>query len=263
MDPEALRAAIGRNATHYLAHFERMQRSGRTWLPGWNSAAFLHSTGWFWYRRMYGWALLNLAAPVLLLLLLVFVVRWLVPADEGMDAVAAYAFVAYLVLVFLVLPVFADSLYLRGLLRARAPKPPSAWTALGTLLIVALPGGLAYVAAAAQIEYQQRARVTEGVAAAASLKAPIAEFYAERRRLPGPAEAAQFRYAEKLQHTAAVGWDPARRSIVATMGERFGGRSFEFAAQEKDGALEWTCRPIDLEPKLLPLSCRPSEPAAR
>src|SRR5512135_650176 len=98
MDPEALRTAIGRNAPHYLAHFERMQRSGRTWLPGWNSAAFLHSTGWFWYRRMYGWALLNLAAPVLLLLLLVFVVRWLVPADDGMDTVAAYAFVAYLVL---------------------------------------------------------------------------------------------------------------------------------------------------------------------
>ncbi|HUK05408.1 MAG TPA: pilin [Burkholderiales bacterium] len=263
MDPESLRAAFGRNGGRYLRHFERMQHAGRTWLPGWNFAAFLHSTGWFWYRRMYGWSLLNLTAPLLLLFALVFGVRWLVSGD-GMGVALAATGVAYLLSVFVLLPLYADSLYLARLRReGKAPRPPSALTAIGALALIAIPGWMAYAAAAAQIEYQNRARVAEGLSVAASLRLPIAEFYEANRRLPGPDEAAQFRHLGALQHTASVGWDPARKAIVAVMGARLEGGRFEIAAQEKDGAIAWTCRPIDLAPEMLPFSCRPPAPNPR
>jgi Pilin (bacterial filament) len=241
---------------HYLRHFERMRACNRAWLPGWNFAAFLHSTGWFWYRRMYAWSLLNLIAPLLLLLVLVFAVRWLV-SDDVMVMVLAAAGIAYLIAVFVLLPLYADSLYLHRLMReGKAPKPPSVFTALGALLLIAIPGWMVYVSSQAQIEYSHRERASEGLSRATALRAPVAEFYANERRLPDAREAAKFTESEPMKFTKSVGWDAERRAIVATMGEREQGKRFEIAAVEKDGALEWVCRTIDFEAKYLPASCR-------
>jgi type IV pilus assembly protein PilA len=205
---------------------------------------------------MYAWSLLNLIAPVLLLLLLVAVLQRYVPDSDHQLSLAA-AGIGYLLLVYLLLPLYADSLYLYGLKRRGvAPKPPSAFTATGALLIIVIPGLMAYAVVSAQRDYGQRARIAEGLSIASSLKAPVAEFYQEQKKLPGMQEAARFRHAEAMKHTASVGWDPARGAIVVTMGEPLDGKRFEFAAVTKEGGIEWTCRSIDLEPKLLPMSCR-------
>jgi len=253
---EKLRAGLGRNAGHYLRHFERMQSGGRTWVPGWNFAAFVHSTGWFWYRRLYGWALLNLVAPLLLLMLLTFVVQWFVPEDSMGFATAA-AGIAYLGLSFVLAPVYADSLYLYRLKRGGvAPRPPSSWTALGALLIIAIPALLVLATVSAQLEYAERARISEGISVASSFKAPVTEFYERQKRLPNAREEALFRRAEPMKHTASAGWDAGRGAIVATMGGRFKEQRIELVAHEKGGTLEWTCRPVAFEPKYLPASCR-------
>jgi hypothetical protein len=81
-------------------------------------------------------------------------------------------------------------------------------------------------------------------------------FEQANRRLPGPREAAQFRHAGKLQYADSVAWDPARKSVVVTMGPAYDGRRFEFAAPEPGGAPDWICRSIDLDPKYLRGSCR-------
>jgi hypothetical protein len=241
---------------HYLKHFERMQARNRSWLPGWNFAAFLHSTGWFWYRRMYAWSLLNLIAPVLFVLLLVIVVQGLLPESARDVAVAAMG-IAYLLLTFVLLPLYADSLYLYRLKRGgEAPRPPSVFTAIGAFLLIVIPGWMVYVSAQAQIEYSHRERASEGLSRATALRTPVAEFYASERRLPGPQEASKFRENDPMKFTRSVGWDAERRAIVATMGEREEGKRFEIAAVEKDGALEWVCRTIDFEAKYLPASCR-------
>ena len=253
---EKLRAGLGRNAGHYLRHFERMQSSGRTWVPGWNFAAFLHSTGWFWYRRLYGWALLNLVAPLLLLMLLIFVVQWFVP-EGSMGFAMAAAGIAYLGLSFVLAPLYADSLYLYRRKRGgSAPRPPSLLTAFGALLLIVIPAWMIYVSAQAQYEYHGREQVAEAARIAGELRVPVAEFHQQHGRLPGPQEAARFQHAEKMRYTASVGWDAGRGAIVATMAERFKDRRFEMAATAKDGKLEWTCRPIDLDPKYLRADCR-------
>lgn len=256
METEKPAAAFGRKAGRYLQHFERMQRAQKTWLPGWNWAAFLHSTGWFWYRRMYGWSVLNLILPLLFLALLVFVLQWLVPERDMGMAVAALGIV-YVLLVCVLLPLFADSLYLYRLKRdGKALHPPSLFTAFGALLLIVIPAWMAYISAQAQIEYSHRERVSEGLSIAVTLKTPVAEFHANQRRLPGAQEAAQFTHREKLKFARSVAWDPARRAIVATMGESEDGKRFELAAVEKDGVLKWICRTIDLDAKYLPADCR-------
>jgi type IV pilus assembly protein PilA len=240
----------------YLRHFERMQAANRTWLPGWNLAAFLHSTGWFWYRRMYAWSILNLIAPILLLLLLIFVVQWFVP-EGGMGYAMAAAGVAYLGLSFVLLPLYADSLYLYRLKRdGRPPKPPSAFTALGALVVIVVPAYIAYVSVQAQRQYAPRERASEGLSRAQALRTPVAEFYYNEGRLPGPQEAAKFTEREPLKFARSVGWDAGRRAIVVVLGERDGGKRFEIAALEKAGVLEWTCRTIDFDARYLPASCR-------
>lgn len=240
----------------YLRHFERMQAANRTWVPGWNFAAFLHSTGWFWYRRMYAWSILNLIAPVLALFLLVFVVQWLLP-ERGMAAAVAAIGIVYLLLVFVLLPLYADSLYLYRLKRdGKAPRPPSVFTALGALVVIVVPAYIAYVSAQAQLQYAPRERASEGLYRAQALRTPVAEFYANEGRLPGAQEAAKFTERDPMKFAKSVGWDAGRRAIVVTLGERDGGKRFEIAAVEKAGALEWVCRTIDFDAKYLPASCR-------
>jgi hypothetical protein len=240
----------------YLRHFERMQAANRTWIPGWNFAAFLHSTGWFWYRRMYAWSVLNLIAPVLALFLLVFVVQWLIP-EVGMPTAMAVIGIVYLLLVFVLLPLYADSLYLYRLKReGKAPKPPSVFTGLGALVMIVVPAYMVYVSAQAQRQYAPRERASEGLYRAQALRMPVAEFYANEGRLPGPQEAAKFTEREPTKFATSVGWDAGRRAIVVVLGERDGGRRFEIAAVEKAGALEWVCRTIDFDAKYLPASCR-------
>ncbi len=261
MEPERWRAAIGPRADSYLKKFEKIERAGGGCVPGWNLAACLHSTGWFWYRRMYGWALLNffgpVLIPVLILMPLSFVSLWMGSDGTIFDTAVKIIGTAYLATVFVLLPVYADSIYFHHLTRTNlAATRPSAWTALGAFGIALVP----FVPVLVMVqEYEYRAnreKVIEGVLTASALKAPVAEFYEKHKRLPDPQEAAQFRYSSPMKFTASVGWDAARKAIVATVGEHFNGKRFEIAAEAKDGALVWTCRTIDLEPKYLPASCR-------
>ena len=259
MEPERWRAAIGPRADRYLKRFEKIERAGGGWVPGWNVAACLHSTGWFWYRRMYDWAWVNFFAPVLMLVPLVPVSIWMGP-EVNLATAAAIIATGYLATVFVLLPMYADSIYFRHLKKRERKDPaalrPSAWTALGAFGIALVP----FVPVLVMVqEYEYRAnreKVAEGVSIVATLQSPIAAFYETHKRLPDQREAAQFRHSSPMKFTASVGWDAARKAIVATLGEHFNGKRFEIAAQEKDGALVWTCRTIDLEPKYLSGACR-------
>lgn len=268
---DRLRIALGPRAERYLRRFERIERAGRGWLPGWNMAAFLHSTGWFCYRRMYAWALLNLLAPFLLLYALVLAGIMIFPG-ANLDVAMSILAIAYLVAVFVAVPMFADAVYYRHL-RSRlakfaessesggtAPRPPSALTTLAAVALGAawlVPVGAIMMIDFAYRDYVPRAKVKEAIGIAGVMKTEIAEFHAEHGRLPGPAEADKLgSKTPSSQWVQSIAYDPGRRMIVITMRDPFPGKRFALHAEEREGNLSWTCRTIDLDPKVLPPTCR-------
>lgn len=256
---ERWRAAIGANADHYLKRFKRIGKAGG-WAPGWNIAAFLHSTGWFCYRRMFGFAGLNLLAPFVLLFLLVFVGS-LVP-HSNIDSFAVALAVLYLVALFVLLPLFADSLYYRRLnARIADPRakvqPPSAWTLIGALGMGILWLGIVYIAAAPMYGgYSPRAKVSEALLAATGMRNDLNEFFEKERRLPGPAEAARFRAERPSKYVENVVYEPGANRVVVTLRDVEPGKRFALHATVREGNLTWSCRTIDLETKYLPSACR-------
>lgn len=256
---ERWRAAIGANADHYLKRFTRIGEAGR-WVPGWNTAAFLHSTGWFCYRRMFALAGLNLLAPFLLLFLMVLVGS-LVP-HSNVDSLAGILGLLYLVAVFVLLPIFADSIYYRRL-NARFADPrakvlaPSAWTLVGALGMGALWLCIVFVGVSPMYaDYKPRAKVSEAILAASATKTQLTDFFEKERRLPRADEAERFRAERPSKYVEHVVYEPAEKRIVVTLREIHPGRRFALYAAVQDGNLSWTCRSIDVENKYLPGACR-------
>jgi type IV pilus assembly protein PilA len=248
------RTALGGNADHYFKHFEKVSVSGRRWLPGWNSAAFVHSTAWLCYRRMYGWAFLNLAAPWILLFILIAL-----PPGRDADTIAQALLAAYLAAVFIVLPLFADSFYYRHLAaRLAHAKPPSIWSGLaaGALAVAYFASVLAMVLPAYG-DYTPRAKLSEGLLAASNARTGVTEFYAEHRRFPDAAEGARLVGEAGSARVQSIIWDPGARALVITMRDPFPGKRLALRAVEQDGQLvSWKCGPIDIDRKHMPGSCR-------
>jgi type IV pilus assembly protein PilA len=255
---ERWRAAIGANADRYLQRFRRIRDAGG-WAPGWNMAAFLHSTGWFWYRRMYGWAGFNVLAPFLVLALLLAI--GLAVPRSNLDLLATIVGLSYVIAVFVLIPLIADSIYYRRL-GARladpraAPRPPSALTLVGALGMGILWLCIVYIGVAPMYaDYGPRARVSEAVLAASQMRTEVSEFFAKEQRLPRTEEAGRFRAEPTSKYVQSMAYEPAEKRIVVTLREVQPGKRFALYAAAQDGNLNWTCRTIDLDRKYLPSAC--------
>lgn len=242
-------AALGRNAKHYLKSFERIRARGR-WAPGWNSAACLHSSAWFCYRRMYGLALLNFFAPALLLAALIL---------ARAEAAIPYVLGAYLAGVFIVLPVLADAIYYRHLEgKPERARPPSVWTGLAATGMVGLSIVLLLMTMTASYgDYSGRAKVSEGILAGMAMRTEVTEFFQSYGRLPAAAEAAKLDRTVASKYVESVAYDAARQAVVITMRAPFAGKHIELRPVVQGGQLvEWRCASPDLPKKELPGSCR-------
>jgi hypothetical protein len=256
---ERWRAAIGANADRYLLRFRRIEEAGG-WALGFNMAAFLHSTGWFWYRRMFRWAGLNLLAPFVVLAVLL-AIGFLMPRSN-LDSFASIVGLLYVVAMFVLIPVFADSIYYRQLgtrladPRATPPRP-SAWTLMGALATGVLWLCIVYVGVAPMYaDYTPRAKMSEAVLSTSAMRNDLTEFFEKERRLPGPAEASRFRADPPSKYVEHVVYEPGESRIVVTMREVQPGKRFALYATTNDRTLTWTCRTIDVEAKYLPGTCR-------
>ena len=118
---------------------------------------------------------------------------------------------------------------------------------LGALLLVATNSG-----------YDSRRFVGEAITEAEPLKARILEHHQRTKALPQGAEAKALRLdGPALKRARSVEWDATRGMLVVTMeGQPYPGKRFGWIAEAREGHLEWTCRPIDMEPKHLPAACR-------
>jgi len=256
---ERWRAAIGANAERYVQRFRRIRDAGG-WAAGWNTAAFLHSTGWFWYRRMYGWAGVNALAPFLVLALLLAI--GMAAPRSSLDTIAAIAGLAYVVAMFVLVPVIADSIYYRQLGKRladprAATHPPSAFTLLGALGMGVLWLCIVFIGVSPMYaDYTPRVKVSEAVLAASATKTRLTDFFEKERRLPRAEESGQFRAERPSRYVQTVVYEPAEKRIVVTLSEIQPGKRFALYAAIQDASLTWTCRSIDVDQKYLPRACR-------
>ena len=273
---ERWRAAIGRNAERYLGRFKRIEEAGG-WAPGWNMAAFLHSTGWFCYRRMYGWAVLNFLGLPLLIAGFAGILS-LLPRDvRSGQPYVLWMIPVYIVIMFALVPVFADSLYYRSLKKqldragersgetaARGPSTGSTYGALAFgIAWLLLIGSVLSVVNAAYADYTVRAKVSVALAVGSAMRGTIAEFHEREKRLPTQAEAVKFRHEMQdpvYPFVKSVAYDSGAQRIVITMREPFPEKRLALHADVRDGNLVWTCRTIDIEANYLPPSCRKGGP---
>ena len=262
------REAVGPRADRYLKVFERIEAKGGRWVPGWNFAAFFHSTAWFCCRRMYGSAFVNLFALPGLVIVLATVGHMISPGGN-LDMAFLVLVAVYCVVVFGLVPVFADSIYYRSLrekIQTAVPDldvsahRPTMWTGFGAACL-----GFVWVlmVLSAMIpsygDYTPRAKVSEAFLAGSMMRREISEFFLDKQRLPRADEVTQYQAPSNhppSQRVESIVYEPGSRSIVITMRDPFPGRKIAFLAEIRNGALVWTCRSIDIEEKHVPPSCR-------
>jgi hypothetical protein len=258
IEVERLRPAIGLSAAYYIKSFERIAARGG-WALGWNLAAFLHSTAWFCFRRMYLWSAVNFFGPLLL-----FGAVAVLPDGSGAHPVFGtlrnVLVVGYLAAVFVVVPIFANTLYYRHLSRRLArgagSRPATVWSALGGAALVIAVAVLQFsVGTVAYNDYGTRLSVIDAYASATGLASEVSRFHQLQKRLPNAEEAVQFR-SNIPPWVERVAYDATEKRIEVALGYKFLGKRFALIAVEVDGRLSWRCRSIDLAPRLLPRACR-------
>ena len=263
IDREALKAAIGPRADRYLRRFEQID-SGRK--IGWNWPAFFFSTAWFSYRGLGGWAALNMAAPWLWTVMIVFAMQ--ISEYLGMLILAAYP-----VVFFILVPMYADALYYRRIKRtiahvAGGGKPSSpTWpisAAIVGLIAIGLPAIVVTSFKGSQA-YVPRAQVGEAVSLLSGAKTPVAEHFADKGKWPENlkqvAENTSGRYTERVEITSGAGAASGALVMTATMRKdsvrsEVAGKTVQMSTA--DGK-EWTCRRgvvNGVDDKYLPGTCR-------
>lgn len=286
--------AIGRNADHYLPKFERYDDEGST--IGWNWSAFFVTSGWYLYRKMWLWGLLNLFFPIIASIA-VGIVGGLLKLQP---AVTGFLMLGAIFAEQMLLTIFANALYwrhingvIRNVPRSIADKPDKRMrriqrdggTSLGAAIGIVAGVGffgvgiLAAIAIPAYQDYTIRAQVLEGLMLASGPKAAIEEYHVQNGDWPVDAEAAGVRPASgKYVDSITV----ANGSIVITYG---GQANRNIRAQRlilapgltARGDVVWLCgdrtappefgdaiasrgpgpRGSDLEAKYVPSYCRP------
>jgi hypothetical protein len=256
---------VGPNGEWYAKAFGRIARRG-IWGSNWLWPAFFASSGWFFYRRMYWLAAVNLVAAAL----------FLATCTRGSamyagDVVAQYLFVAYVLALYVAAPVSAPWLYYRNISARRIVAPPSTLTALGALaigVVAAVMAGVPFLRAIGDsyADYNARNVVPAGIPIARDLAREVSSFYKTHGRLPDTEEAKKLPPAEQFLQAGRslrgmgvrdVVYDARAKRIVITYSYfLIEGKRLAMQATEIPGAPEWRCHSIDIPQKLLPAACR-------
>jgi type IV pilus assembly protein PilA len=202
--------AIGPNSSYYLPRFEEFDRGGSA--VGWHWPAFFVTTPWFLYRKMFLPGILNVVYPFALLILCSIASAFLAKPLRAHPALFGLAFFALLAAPWFLLPIYANALYHRHVVRmidgmprsvAQIPEKRNArleregGTGVGVMIgicaglaffFIFIGGILAAIAIPAYQDYIIRAQVSEGLNLAEPIKAEVTELYAKNGAWPEQAD---------------------------------------------------------------------------
>ena len=272
---DLLAAYVGpKNADYYARKFENFKSGGGA--MSWHWPAFFISAWWFLYRKMWliaflYWIVLPIGLSVL---------STVVAVTAGPDAGALLYYGVYLVIAFLLVPIFANRLYYRHA-QKKADKVASVVSSaeqqsaelsriggtsnvvlvLVPFILIAIVGILAAIAIPAYNDYTIRAQVSEGLNLSGGAKAAVTEYYMDSDALPANNDAAGLIPANQITGKYVMSVGVHNGSIVVT----YGNDAHEIIQAEtlvlepnvgSAGTVEWTCRSPSIPPKHLPAACR-------
>ena len=262
-----------KEADYYARQFDQI-RAGTS--ITWNWPAFFVSSFWLLYRKMWLYAFLYwIVLPVVLTFVSVFV-----GAKSGPQAYAATYYSLYFLVGFILLPMFANSLYFRharnkvnkiAAVTDSEQQQAAELARIGgtsNLLIVVMPfvlvfviGILAAIAIPAYQDYTIRAQVAEGLALSAAPRAAVQAHYNDTGAMPADNEAAGLERPAQISGHYVSAVEVSDGTVYVIYGrqahdEIYDDEIFLTPSVGADGEIRWHCGSDTIQPVHLPASCR-------
>ncbi len=262
-------AAVGYKKTSYhMPYFLRFDQQGVG--ASWHWPAFFVTTYWLFYRKMWLWGLLYILLPI----------------PFGIVDVAfnsAYQGITgllYLLAAFVLIPMYANAIYYRHIkkkiadvqaqspsrkialqqLQAQGGTSPAVIIVAVILFVFMLPlmGILASIAYPAYQDYMQRAQVSAGLATGAHYQRGFEDYVDKNREWPRSLDELGYKPLADSDNIDEVSITHGGAIIISYRGNTtLDGRSLALVpAKGSNGEITWACENIDLDPSVLPATCR-------
>ena len=257
-------AAGSRNGRYYMGVFNQFENAQGAIRPSWNWGAFLCSSAWFFYRRMFVLGAINLTA------LLAVVLPWALHLTTDEAGLVTGALGLYVAATFLLLPVVANWLYY-GYLKRRLEAGGKTAPDTASFFAAAAAGALAAAASihslviATSTDYEVRVHVVDAMLAVAPYKSAV-ETVVKQKGAVALSQGDLPAMSGARPHPGVKLAELAPGGVVrlAFTGFRhINGRWVEFVPTLTDKMVEWRCFNIDMPERELPTQCRVKRPTER
>ena len=261
-----------RHRARYLRRFEALSRPGARRL-GRHWPAFLATSYWLLYRKMWGWAAVYLLAFPLLALCDGLIASASGPFQITLDGFGATLLAAYLVLPCLV----ADWLYLRhcnrlvrtvgrGLprrkfvarLAARGGTSSAAAAVAGVGSGFVVVGVLAGLGLSVYADYDKREKVVEALKIGAGARAAVTAFVNRHGTIPSGFDEAGFKLPPLPRYVSRLDLDPRTGAIEidAELSKAEGGAIYLVPQADAAKRIVWVCHTDAAIEAFAPRSCQ-------
>ncbi len=263
-----------KNAHYYEQVFAKFERGGGS--LSWNWPSFFVTWFWLLYRKMYMWWLLYwFGLPITMVL-----VSAVVAAFASPELGALFYYGGYVLVAFILLPMYANKLYYNHAKRkvakmaattlseeqqalelARTGGTSGAIMIVVPFVLIALIGILAAISIPAYQDYTVRAQVAEGLTLAEGTKPAVMSAYRERGELPRDNSAAGLPDPNGISGVYTSRVEIIDGAIIVSFGgdahTAINGKTLEFQPVVGDSdALGWICSSATIADRHLPPSCR-------
>ena len=272
---DALAAFVGlKNADYYSRHFDRFENQGGS--ISWNWPAFFISSFWLLYRKMW----LNAFLYWIVLPIILTVITGFIAASSSAQAGGMFYYGTYLVIAFILLPLFANKLYYRHaqgkvnkvasitsspeqqrMELARIGGTSNVVLVVIPIILIAMVGILAAIAIPAYQDYTIRAQVSEGLNLSGGAKAAVAELYADTGQLAVDNKTAGLAPANRISGNYVSSVAVQGGEIIVTYGNNahmgISGETLILTPErQSETSLAWDCSSPSIRAKHLPSACR-------